>query len=140
MSAIDTNHFRELLLEERQRVVAAIENLEKDHQGSLSDETGEDAVFDNHLGDTATETYDRELDYTLEENSENVLGDIDAALKRIEDGTYGICTEQGRADPAGAARGAPVGHAVHRLPARAGTSLTEPAPPRRSRRARRPTA
>ena len=99
MSAIDTDHFRELLLEERQRVVAAIENIEKDHQGSMTDETGEEAVFDNHLADTATDTYDRELDYTLEENSEHVLADIDAALKRIEDGTYGICTNRGEQIP-----------------------------------------
>ena len=62
----------------------------EDHQGSMADESGEDAVFDNHLADTATETYDRELDYTLEENSEHVLADIDAALNRIENGTYVI--------------------------------------------------
>ena len=92
MSAIDTTRFRDALLEERKRVAAAIENLHEDHQGSMADESGEDAVFDNHLADTATETYDRELDYTLEENSEHVLADIDAALKRIEEGTYGICT------------------------------------------------
>jgi RNA polymerase-binding protein DksA len=99
VSAIDTNRFRDLLLEERQRVAAAIENIHEDHQGSMSDETGEDAVFDNHLADTATETYDRELDYTLEENSEHVLADIDAALKRIEDGTYGTCTNCGSQIP-----------------------------------------
>src|ERR671928_2105626 len=96
MAAIDTDHFRELLLEERKRVVAAIDNLHTDHQGSMSEETGEDAVYDNHLADTATETYDRELDYTLEENSEHVLAEIDAALKRIEDGTYGVCTNCGK--------------------------------------------
>jgi len=96
LSAIDTNHYRDLLLEERKRVAAAIENLHEDHQGSMSDESGEDAVFDNHLADTATETYDRELDYTLEENSEHVLGDIDVALKRVEDGTYGMCSNCGR--------------------------------------------
>jgi RNA polymerase-binding protein DksA len=96
LSAIDTNHFRDLLLEERARVVAALENLHDDHPGSISDETGEDAVYDNHLADTATETYDRELDYTLEENSEHVLADIDAALKRIDDGTYGTCTNCGK--------------------------------------------
>ena len=95
MSAIDTDHFRELLLEERKRVVAALQNLHDDHAGTLTDESGEEAAFDNHLADTATETYDRELDYTLEENSEHVLSDIDAALKRIEDGTYGICTNRG---------------------------------------------
>jgi len=99
VSAIDTGHFRELLLEERNRVVAAIQNLHDDHQGTMSDETGEDAAYDNHLADTATETYDRELDYTLEENSEHVLAEIDAALKRIEDGTYGICTNRGEQIP-----------------------------------------
>jgi RNA polymerase-binding protein DksA len=96
LSAIDTNHFRDLLLEERERVAAALQNLHDDHPGSISDETGEDTVYDNHLADTATETYDRELDYTLEENSEHVLADIDAALKRIEDGTYGTCTNCGK--------------------------------------------
>jgi RNA polymerase-binding protein DksA len=99
VSAIDTEHFRELLLEERKRVVAAIQNLHDDHPGTISDETGEDAVYDNHLADTATETYDRELDYTLEENSQHVLAEIDAALKRIEDGTYGICTNRGEQIP-----------------------------------------
>jgi RNA polymerase-binding protein DksA len=99
VSAIDTNRFRDLLVEERERVAAAIENLHEDHKGSLSEETGEDAVFDNHLGDTATETYDRELDYTLEENSEHVLAGIDDALKRIEDGTYGTCTNCGKQIP-----------------------------------------
>jgi RNA polymerase-binding transcription factor len=99
VSAIDTEHFRGLLLEERQRVVAALQNLHDDHAGTLSDEAGEEAAFDNHLADTATETYDRELDYTLEENSEHVLADIDAALKRIDDGTYGICTNRGEQIP-----------------------------------------
>jgi RNA polymerase-binding protein DksA len=99
VSAIDTDHFRELLVDERKRVVAAIQNLHDDHPGTLSEETGEDAVYDNHLADTATETYDRELDYTLEENSEHVLAEIDAALKRIDDGTYGICTNRGEQIP-----------------------------------------
>lgn len=99
MSALDTGHFQGLLLDERKRVVAAIQNLHDDHPGTISDETGEDAVFDNHLADTATETYDRELDYTLEENSENVLAEIDAALKRIEAGTYGVCINCGKQIP-----------------------------------------
>jgi RNA polymerase-binding protein DksA len=96
VTTIDTDRFREALLEERGRVTAAIENLHEDHPGSMAEETGEDAVFDNHLADTATETYDRELDYTLEENSEHVLADINAALERIEAGTYGICMNCGK--------------------------------------------
>jgi RNA polymerase-binding protein DksA len=99
VSAIDTDRFRQMLEEERTRVRAAIDNLHAEHPGSMSDESGEDAVYDNHLADTATETYDRELDYTLEENSEHVLTEIDAALRRIDDGTYGQCTNCGRQIP-----------------------------------------
>jgi DnaK suppressor protein len=99
VSAIDTDHFRKLLLDERTRVQAALQNLHDDHAGSLSEEAGEETAFDNHLADTATETYDRELDYTLEENSEHVLAEIDDALKRIDDGTYGICTNRGEQIP-----------------------------------------
>ena len=96
MSAIDTDRFRDVLLQERQRVQAAIDNLHEENPGSITDETGEESVYDNHIADTATVTYDRELDYTLEENSEHVLAEIDAALKRIDDGTYGRCTNCGK--------------------------------------------
>jgi RNA polymerase-binding protein DksA len=88
---IDTEQFRGVLLEERTRVQAALENLREETAGTLYDDAGEESAYDNHLADTATETYDRELDYTLEENSEHVLGEIEAALTRIEGGTYGIC-------------------------------------------------
>ena len=89
---IDTEQFRGVLLEERTRVQAALENLREETAGTLYDDAGEESAYDNHLADTATETYDRELDYTLEENSQHVLGEIEPALTRIEGGTYGICT------------------------------------------------
>jgi RNA polymerase-binding protein DksA len=92
VNAIETDGFREALLEERKRVEAAIQNLHDENPGTLSEDAGEETAYDNHLADTATETYGRELDYTLEENSEHVLAEIDAALKRIDEGTYGICT------------------------------------------------
>jgi RNA polymerase-binding protein DksA len=95
VSAVDTEKFREALLEERKRVEAAIQNLHDENPGTLAEDAGEETAYDNHLADTATETYDRELDYTLEENSEQILAEIDAALKRIEEGTYGICTNRG---------------------------------------------
>jgi RNA polymerase-binding protein DksA len=95
VSAIETEKFREALLEERKRVEAAIQNLHDENPGTLAEDAGEETAYDNHLADTATETYDRELDYTLEENSEQILAEIDAALRRIEEGTYGICTNRG---------------------------------------------
>jgi RNA polymerase-binding protein DksA len=96
MSAIlDTEHFRKRLLEERQRAQEALDYLHNEHPGSIQDETQE-IQSDNHPGDVATVTFDRELDYTLEENEERVLGAIDAALRRIEDGTYGTCASCAR--------------------------------------------
>jgi DnaK suppressor protein len=94
LSAIETDVFREALLEEKKRVEAAIQNLQEENSGNLAEEAGEEMAHD--LADTATETYDRELDHTLEENSEHVLEAIEAALKRIQEGTYGICTNCGK--------------------------------------------
>jgi RNA polymerase-binding protein DksA len=96
--AIDPARFRDELLAERRRVLDAIEYLHKENPGSIEDET-EEMPIDNHLAETATATLDREIDYTLEENSEHVLSEIDAALKRIADGTYGKCTNCGKEIP-----------------------------------------
>ncbi|MGH3051244.1 MAG: TraR/DksA C4-type zinc finger protein [Gaiellaceae bacterium] len=95
--SIDTDRFRTALLEERERVERALANLRDDHPGSLDDEVEEvSGTADNHLGETATATLGREIDYTLGENSEEVLAQIDTALKRVEDGTYGTCPKCGR--------------------------------------------
>jgi DnaK suppressor protein len=95
---IDTEHFRARLEDERRKVQSAIEYLHKESPGVPDEITGDLAMGpgDNHLADIATETVDREIDYTLEENSGNVLREIEAALKRIEDGTFGVCTACGR--------------------------------------------
>ena len=90
MANVDSERFRSLLLEERQRVERAIRYLHEENPGSIEDEA-EDETFDNHLGDAATVTFDREMDYSLEGNSGHVLAAIDEALKRIEEGTFGTC-------------------------------------------------
>jgi DnaK suppressor protein len=99
LSAIDTAHFRELLLEERGRVEHAIAGLRDGHPGSLEDEAEEvnGGLDTEDLGETASITLGREIDYTLGENSQVVLGEIDAALVRIDAGTYGTCTNCGNA-------------------------------------------
>jgi RNA polymerase-binding protein DksA len=90
--SIDTQRFRTELLEERERVQAALANLRDSHPGSLEDEVEEISTgSDNHIGDSATATLGREIDYTLGENSEQVLTEINTALKRIDEGTYGTC-------------------------------------------------
>ena len=101
MSTVDVEHFRELLVEKRDAVAAALANLHKENARSLEDETGElvSGSADQHLADTATETVEREIGNTLEEHDERLLGAIDAALQRIEDGTYGKCVNCGAPIP-----------------------------------------
>jgi RNA polymerase-binding protein DksA len=94
-AAVDTEHFKQRLLDERQRAQEALDYLHDENESQLEDDR-EEIQSDNHPGDMATSTFDRELDYTLEENVERALGEIDAALKRIEDGTYGTCVNCGQ--------------------------------------------
>jgi RNA polymerase-binding transcription factor DksA len=104
LSAIDTAKYRKRLEEEKTRLTHALGFLEADNRGSMSDELGElaEGGVDNHLGDMATEMFDRELGEGLEEGAKETLFEIDAALQRIEDGTYGTCDGCGK--PIGAER------------------------------------
>jgi RNA polymerase-binding protein DksA len=104
VSAIDTADCRKRLEEEKARLLHAVGFLVKENPGSISDELGElaEGGADNHLGDTATAMYDRELDDGLEEGARETLVEIEAALQRIEDGKYGICEVCGK--PIGAER------------------------------------
>ena len=95
-TTIDTEQLRQRMLEERRRVVDAIDNIHAENPGSIGDETEETTFQDNHLGDIATATFDREMASTLEDNSTHVLAEIDAALKRIDEGTFGVCTRCGQ--------------------------------------------
>ena len=94
-ATLDTEHFKQRLLDERQRAQEALDHLQQEDAGQLEDER-EEIPSDNHPADMATATFDRELDYTLEENVERVLAQIDAALQRIERGTYGVCESCGQ--------------------------------------------
>ncbi|HET7807828.1 MAG TPA: TraR/DksA C4-type zinc finger protein [Gaiellaceae bacterium] len=94
-ATIDTGHFKERLLAERARVQEALDYIHEENRGQLEDDR-EEIPSDNHPGDAATSTFDRELDATLEGNEERLLQAIDAALQRIENGTYGICRSCGK--------------------------------------------
>lgn len=104
MTAIDTTEYRKLLVDEKERLLHAVGFLERENPGSISDELGElaEGGSDNHLGDTATALHDRELDEGLEEGARETLVEIDAALERIDAGTYGLCEVCGK--PIGAER------------------------------------
>ena len=100
-AGLDVDRFRQTLESERSRLRHAMQAVH--HDGSLLEETGDLAIGSgDHIADSASETYMRELDEGLEENAEHLLVEIDAALQRIDAGTYGLCSACGR--PIGEAR------------------------------------
>jgi RNA polymerase-binding protein DksA len=98
MTSIDTSEFRALLDEERKRIADAIAYLHDENPRNMEDELGELAGrgSDNHLGDMATVTFDRELDEGLEEGAQQTLSQIDRALVKLDDGTFGTCERCGK--------------------------------------------
>ena len=101
MTTIDTTEFRALLEEERTRIANAIQYLHEENPGNMEDELGEvgGRGADNHMGDMASVTFDRELDQGLEEGAQQTLSQIERALQKIDEGTYGICERCGQEIP-----------------------------------------
>ena len=64
--------------------------------GGENDQVSELADYDQHPADTASETFEREKDLSILEQLEAELGEIQAALRRIDEGTYGIDEITGR--------------------------------------------
>src|SRR5260370_38408929 len=94
---LDLEKFRKLLEEERARVLSEIESLQRmDSSASESQELGELSDYDQHPADLGTETFERERDLAIEESAEVTLRQIEAALKKIEEGTYGTCERCGK--------------------------------------------
>jgi len=97
MTDIDTSQYRARLLEEQERLMNAVDFLKRENPGSIADELGDIVTSgDENLGDTATATYDRELDESLGEGAQETLLAIGNALRKIEDGTYGTCEVCGK--------------------------------------------
>ncbi|MBE3520310.1 MAG: TraR/DksA C4-type zinc finger protein [Firmicutes bacterium] len=92
--------FRRILLEEKARVERAFRNIaEGSLRNAQKDFLGEDSVYDQHPADIATETFARERDLGLKDALETDRAKIERALRRIDEGTYGICEGCGREIP-----------------------------------------
>lgn len=92
---MDLDKARERLLSERVRVEREIQDIQESINESLQEAT-EEQPFDQHLADSASPTFARELDLTLADNERTLLALIDRALAKVDNGTYGVCDNCGR--------------------------------------------
>lgn len=95
MKASELNGYRKSLMEEKERLSAALDYLHTENPGA----EGEDALkltsLEEHLAEVGSVTLDREIDYSLEEIAQEGLAAIAAALERIEQGGFGRCVSCG---------------------------------------------
>jgi RNA polymerase-binding transcription factor DksA len=87
---IDAEQARQRLESERERVSGLISTLRDEVGTSESDQTGELADYDQHPADQASETFEREKDLSILEGLESELAEIEAALQRVDEGSYGV--------------------------------------------------
>lgn len=92
--------FRQKLLQERQGLEKRIGNLEEGQLNiSLQDSISELSTYDNHPADLGSETFERSKDFALRERAEIEIDQVNNALSRLEDGTYGTCERCGAEIP-----------------------------------------
>lgn len=88
LTAKEAREFKDLLLTLRERVSGEYSTLSRDNL--------EANQRDPSLSDQGTDTFDREMELNMMGSEQEVLFEIDAALRRIEKGTYGICELTGQ--------------------------------------------
>ena len=98
---MDTDLARQRLAQERERLdeVKSTFDAEGLTEQSESDSVGELSSYDQHQADMGTETFEREKDLSILEQVEAELADVEHALRRLDEGTYGTCEIDGKPIP-----------------------------------------
>ena len=100
MGKRELEKYKKLLLAEKTKLMGEMAYLTHDALNkSQKDVSGDLSGYSYHMADMATDHYDREFSLGLATNEQRILYKIDEAIKRISDGTYGVCLECSKAIP-----------------------------------------
>jgi RNA polymerase-binding transcription factor DksA len=84
--------YHKLLLDLRTHLTEGIElHSEETLKRSSKDDAGDLSAYGQHMADAGTDTFDRDFALSLVSSEQEALTEIDAAIKRIHDGSYGVC-------------------------------------------------
>lgn len=97
LSKQDLKEYRELLIEKRAELLGAVTNLESEaFRTGRSEAAGDLSFMPIHMADIGTDNYEQEFTLGLIESERQLLREIDEALVRIEEGTFGLCQATGK--------------------------------------------
>ncbi|HEX9890505.1 MAG TPA: TraR/DksA C4-type zinc finger protein [Actinomycetota bacterium] len=91
----DLAPIRKKLEEERQQLQRQQSELEQGSLATPQSEMSGEVAFDEEYADAGTATFEREKDLSLSNNLRDLMDQIDRALRRMDDGTYGRCVRCG---------------------------------------------
>lgn len=84
--------FKKLLLSLREKLVGKVDSMQDEAlKRSRQDASGDLSNVPIHMADVGTDNYERDLMIELIQTGEESLRNIDTALEKIEDGTFGVC-------------------------------------------------
>jgi DnaK suppressor protein len=99
LSEEELAHFRRLLLEKRAEIIGDVSSMETDTLKKSRDAGGELSNMPIHMADLGTDNYEQEFALGLLDSERKILHEINDALIRIDEGTYGICEGTGEPIP-----------------------------------------
>ncbi|PTY07287.1 hypothetical protein DB347_08250 [Opitutaceae bacterium EW11] len=89
--------YYKLLLDLRSSLTEGLSlHTEETLKRSSKDDSGDLSSYGQHMADAGTDTFDRDFALSLVSSEQEALTEIDAAIKRIMDGTYGVCEVTGK--------------------------------------------
>lgn len=89
-------YFKELLLEKRKEAEQQEAQVEDNISNLNEADDADQSSIAHHMGDFGSDTEEKQMNYQFLERTRKYINQINDALQRIEDGTYGICKATGK--------------------------------------------
>lgn len=100
LSKTELQHFRDLLIVKLKEIMGDVDHIEAEAlKKSRLDASGDLSSMPIHMADIGSDNYEQEFSLGLMDSERKLVHEINAALKRIEDGSYGICEGTGEPIP-----------------------------------------
>src|SRR3990167_3199952 len=91
MNKLELAKYKKLLIKVRETVSGDISHIAKENLKSQKESSGDLSGYSFHMADMASDSYDRELSLNIAGEEQEIVYEIDEALKRIEEGKFGHC-------------------------------------------------
>ena len=92
LSKDDATKFKKLLLDLRDHLIDGVNFLASDNlKRTQREASGELSGYSLHMADAGSDNFDREFALSLVSNEQEALYEIEEALKRLDQSTYGVC-------------------------------------------------